>query len=141
MPHLVYPFSMKRLFTTLCLTISLAIGSFGVGWSGDFQKGFDAYEKGDYATALKEWRPLAEQEDAVAQYSLGTMYELGKGVLKDYKTAVKWFTLSAEQGYANAQFNLALIYDKGEGIPQDYKRAIKWYTLAAEQRHAGAQNN
>ena len=45
---------MKRLITTLCLTISLAIGSFGVGWSGDIMKGMEADDKGDYATALKE---------------------------------------------------------------------------------------
>ena len=50
---------MKRLITTLCLTVSLAFGSFGVGLSGDYQKGVDAYDKGDYATALKEFMPLA----------------------------------------------------------------------------------
>ena len=50
---------MKKLITSLCLIVILAFGSFGVGWSGDFQKGVDAYEKGDYATALKEWTPLA----------------------------------------------------------------------------------
>ena len=44
---------MKRLIITLFLNISLALGSFGVGWSGDFQKGLEAYYKGDYATALK----------------------------------------------------------------------------------------
>ena len=52
---------MKRLITTLCLAVSLALGSFSVGWSGNFQKGLDAHDIGDYDTALKEWRPLAEQ--------------------------------------------------------------------------------
>ena len=50
---------MKKLVTTLCLIVSLALGSFGMGWSGGFQKGMEAYNKGDYATALKEWKPLA----------------------------------------------------------------------------------
>ena len=36
----------------------------------DFAKGLDAAQKGDYATALKEWQPLAEQGDSSAQYSL-----------------------------------------------------------------------
>ena len=34
---------MKKLITSLCLIVTLAIGSFGVGWSGDFQKGIEAY--------------------------------------------------------------------------------------------------
>ena len=40
-------------------------------YSADFQAGLDAYKSGDYATALKEWRPLAEQGDASAQFALG----------------------------------------------------------------------
>ena len=41
-----------------------------LGWA-DFQTGYDAYERGDYETALKEWRPLADQGDARAQTLLG----------------------------------------------------------------------
>ena len=29
--------------------------------SADFQKGLTAYKSGDFATALREWKPLAEQ--------------------------------------------------------------------------------
>ena len=136
-----YSFRMKRLITTLCLTISLAIGSFSIGWSGDFQKGVDAYDKGDYATALKEFMPLAEQGDASAQYNLGQIYRQGLGVPEDYKTAVKWNTLAAEQGHAKAQYNLGVMYDNGQGVLQDYKTAVKWYKLAAEQGFAKAQYN
>ena len=132
---------MKRLITTLCLTISLTIGSFGVGWSGDFQKGLTAAQKGDYVTALKEWKPLAEQGDALAQLNLGVMYHNGQGVPQDYKTAVKWYILSAEQGNAKAEFNLGQMYRNGYGVPQDYKTAVKWYTLSAEQGFVEAQAN
>ena len=48
--------------------------------SVDFQKGLTAYESGDYATALREWEPLAEQGDADAQFFLGEMYWRGQGV-------------------------------------------------------------
>ena len=51
-------------------------------------------QKGDLATALREWRPLAEQGDAKAQYNLGVMYDNGKGVTQDYKEAVKWYRKS-----------------------------------------------
>ena len=132
---------MKRLAITFCLTISLAIGSFGVGWSGDFQKGADAYEKGDYATAFREWKPLADQGDASAQHNLGVMYDEGYGVLQDHKAAVKWYTLAAEKGLDYAQFNLGFMYRNGVGILQDFKTALKWYILSAEEGYAKAQYN
>ena len=72
---------MKRLIVTLCL----ALVSFSVGCSDDFQKGVEAYDKGDYETALKEWRPLAEQGNAKAQYNLGLMYDMGKEFSKTIK--------------------------------------------------------
>ena len=57
---------MKRLTTTICLTVALLFGCTGVCKSADFQKGLTAYQSGDYATALREWTPLAEQGDAEA---------------------------------------------------------------------------
>jgi hypothetical protein len=134
-------FPMRNLTATLCLTLAVLLGSAGMSVSQDFMKGFDAWDRGDFAIALREWTPLAEQGDAVAQYNLGQMYHNGDGVPQDYKTAVKWYTLAAEQGNADAQNNLGLMYDKGDGVPQDYKTAVKWYTLAAEQGDAYAQSN
>ena len=82
----------------------------------DYQAGVDAYERGDYDTALKEWRPLAEQGDALAQFNMGVMYEQGKGVPQDYQEAGRWFRLAAEQGDALAQAVLGLMYDLGQGV-------------------------
>ena len=106
--------------------------------SDDYQKGLDAAKQGDYATVLKEFKPLAERGDASAQNYLGEIYIHGLGVPRDDKTAVKWFTLAAEQGHAEAQNNLAVISSErlfGVG----YKTAVKWYTLAAKQGYAPAQ--
>jgi len=47
-------FAMRNLTATICLTIALLLGSAGVSWSADFQKGLTAYKSGDYATALQE---------------------------------------------------------------------------------------
>jgi S1-C subfamily serine protease len=132
---------MKKVTTTLCLTLAVLLGSMGVSWSADFQKGLDAYNKDDFATALREWTPPAEQGNANAQSNLGYMYESGKGVPQDYKAAVKWYTLAAKQGYANAQSNLGWMYRLGRDVPQDDKTAVKWWTLAAEQGNAKAQTN
>ena len=77
----------------------------------DFDKGWAASQSGDFATALKEWTPLAEQGDRVAQYNLGYLYDQGRGVPQDYKEANKWYRLAAEQGYASAHLNLGNMYD------------------------------
>jgi TPR repeat protein len=130
---------MNRLLILPVLLLTLLVGT--PAFSADFQKGFTAYQSGDYATALREWTPLAKQGDADAQYNLGQMYNQGQGVPQDYKTAVKWWKLAAEQGYARAQYNLGVMYKDGIGIPQDYKTAVKWYKLAAEQGNANAQGN
>ena len=132
---------MKNLTATLCLAVALLLGSAGVSWSQDFQKGVAAAHSGDFATALREWTPLAEQGEADAQTILGVMYEEGKGVPQDYKTAVKWYKLAAEQGDADAQTQMGFMYNKGKGVPQNDKTAVKWWTLAAEQGNALAQGN
>lgn len=100
----------------LCLGFSIpAIG----GWG----EGVAAYDKKDYATALQEFRPLAELGDSSAQFALGVMHNYGYGVSKDYAQAVKWYRKAAEQGHATAQNNLGFRYDNGQGVLQDFKQA------------------
>ncbi len=69
----------------------------------------------DYATALKEWRPLAEQGDAGAQNILGLMYATGEGVPQDNNEAVRWYRLAAEQGDDRAQYILGMRVDPVSG--------------------------
>ncbi len=111
------------------------------GWSADFQKGVTAYNKKDYATALREWKPLAKQGNFSAQYLLGVMYRKGQGVPRDHKTAVKWLKLAAEQGDANAQLNLGLMYGDGAGVIQDNVYAHMWWNIAASSGDKDASEN
>lgn len=119
---------MRRLF----LVVAFVLGLAAPAWA-DFEGGKEALESGDYATALKEWRPLAEQGDADAQYNLGLMYHRGKGVPQDYAKAVKWYRTAAEQGHAFAQFSLGGTYHTGKGVSKDVAEAMKWYRKAADQ--------
>ena len=128
---------MKRLTATLCLTIAVLLGSVGMSWSADFQKGLTAAERGDYATALRDLTPLAVQGNADAQFNLGVMYANGQGISQDYKTAVKWYRLAAEQGIADAQFNLGLMYGLGRGVIQDNVYAHLWGNIAASNGKEG----
>ena len=125
---------MRAMIAVSALLLSVSVAA-------DFDDGVAAYEAGDYKTAFNEFKPLAEQGVADAQFNLGVMYKNGRGVLQDDKEAVKWYTKAAEQGVAAAQFNLGGMYRSGEGVLQDDKEAVKWYTKAAEQGDAGAQLN
>ncbi len=69
-----------------------------MSWSADFQKGLTAAQSGDYATALREWTPLAEQGYADAQFNLGLMYHTGQGVLQDYVYAHMWANIAVSSG-------------------------------------------
>ncbi len=95
----------KSLLKKLGLVVVVVALVFSVsqGAWGGFQEGYDAVRRGDYATALKEWKPLAEQGDADAQYLLGLMYRNGLDVPEDYKLAVEWYRKSAEQGIKHAR--------------------------------------
>ncbi len=95
----------------------------------DYEKGAAAAKRGDYATALMEWRPLAEKGHAVAQYNLGLMFRRGQGVPQDNTKAVKWCRRAAEQGLVSAQNNLGFMYERGRGVPKDYAKAVKWLRI------------
>ncbi len=92
---------VKQTPLKILAVISLLLFAAAPSWGADIRKGFIAAQNGDYETALNEWRPLAEQGNAKAQFNLGVMYENGKGVLQDHKAAVKWYRLAAEQGLAD----------------------------------------
>jgi TPR repeat protein len=129
------PRTLTPIVFILCLLVWPALVQ------ADFQAGKDAYDQGDYATAFKEMRPLAEQGDAAAQFNLGILYDNGYGVPQDDQEAVRWWRLAAGQGNAAAQFNLGVMYEQGQGVPQDVAEAVRWYRLAAVQGHATAQFN
>lgn len=96
-----------------------------------FDSGSSAFADGDYVTALRIWKPLAEKGYPKAQDSLAGMYKEGLGVAQDHKKALKWYRLAAEQGYAGGQYGLALMYRQGVGVPQSYVHAHMWFNVAA----------
>jgi TPR repeat protein len=128
---------MKRLLTPSVFLLLVQFGTSAL--CADFARGLDAYQRGDFATALDEWIPLALQGNASAQYNLGVMYKNGDDVSKDYNAAINWYILAAEQGHVDAQFKLGLMYDMGLGVDRETSTAIMWYTLAAEQGNNSAQ--
>src|SRR6185503_15918788 len=101
------------------LTVAFVAALGSVSFAG-LKEGIEAYHEGRYGVALKEIRPLAEENDPEAQFYLGVMYAKGRGVPQDYQKAVQWYQRSAEQGFAKAMSNLAAMYSRGKGVPKDY---------------------
>ena len=125
---------MKQVI--LVLVLMWAMPSFA-----DYQEGLDAFERGDYPTAVIEFQTLAESHDARGQYGLGIMHDMGEGVPQSSEEAAKWYRLSAEQGHADAQNNLGVMLENGEGVARNYEEAMKWYRKAAESGNRDAPNN
>lgn len=91
--------------------------------------GIDAWQRADYPTAIKIWRPLAEAGNANAQFNLGQAYRLGRGVPLDLTAAKIWFERAANSGHIDAQTTLGLLYyQNGE-----QETGLKWLKRAADQ--------
>jgi cell division septation protein DedD len=111
----------------------------GHGVPQDYQKGLAAYNRGDYATALREWESLAAKGKADAQITLGLMRANGHGVPQDYQkglaaynrgdyaTALREWKSLAAKGKANVQKKLSVIHGNGKGLPPEsaYEEVMK----------------
>lgn len=127
-----------RCLSALVLTASLAMAS-TAAWSGDFKKGWDAYNSLDYATARAEWESLADAGDAKAAYGMGLLYGNGFGVDMNDELALKYYGIAAQKGHADAAFNLAVMHQNGWGVPASDDVANKWYRIAADKGNTEAQ--
>lgn len=87
---------MRNLLILPVLLLTLLVGN--PASSADLQRGLTAAQSGDFATALREWKSLAKQGYADAQYNLGTMYYNGRGVIQDNVYAHMWFNIAATPG-------------------------------------------
>ncbi len=119
---------MKRFLVTVLA--SLAVMSSTV-WAGDWEDGYAAYQRRDFATAVQKWRILADQGDSAGQSILGAMYAFGQGVPQDYVESIRWYRLAAAQGDVKAQYKLGFMYANAQGVKRDMTRAYMWSYLAA----------
>ena len=129
--------TLKRALAAAILVLSFAVPVV----AGPLEDSRAAYERGDFATAERLFRPLAEHGNAIAQYNLGVMYYKGDGVPQSYPDAVFWYRHAAWQGDASAQLELGVMCYKGQGTLQNYAEALTWFRKAADQGSAQAQIN
>ena len=132
MMKLALRYSLAAIILVLCIA-SPAI-------AGPLEDANAAFEKKDYATALRLYRALADQNNAAAQHMLGSMYLTGDGTPRNDAEALKWIRRAADQGNIGALISLALAYREGSiGVQRDLAEAAKLFNLAAEQGNRPAQ--
>ncbi len=108
---------MRNPIKAAIVAVTLLVGFAVPASAGQFEDGMAAHNRGDYASALRLWRPLAERGNAGAQNNVGFMYSNGEGVPRNFAIAMNWFRKAADQGNADAQNSLGLMYANGEGVP------------------------
>jgi TPR repeat protein len=102
---------MNSLLRMAALSIVVAVSGSMVAAQDYYKdKGFAAFQAGDYATALKEWRPQAEQGISSAYINLGILYAEGKGVRKDPITAHMWYNIGSANASNGMASTLAPVY-------------------------------
>ena len=120
--------------SALILCVSAAILQAGAAAAQSVSAGIDAWRSGQYAEAVRIWRPLAEAGDADAQYDLGQAYRLGKGVPINLSAAQSWLERAAQKDHIDAQSTLGLLlFDSG-----DRASGLRWLKTAAQKGDARA---
>jgi len=121
--------SKNRLFPAALLAALVTLLSSGAQGT-DIDTATQAYLAGDYPLALNRFKPLAEEGDTLAQYSMANMYASGQGVKEDQRTAVRWLRRAAQGGYRRAAVDLGNRYASGLGVKRDVQEAAKWFEMA-----------
>ena len=123
-----------RVFLTLVLGLAFAGAALA-----DFDKARDAYNRGEYKAAFEEFKQIAEQGDARAQFYLAESYNNGQGSVQDYAEALNWYRKAAEQNNPEALDRLCSAYYYGENIiRKDEAEAAKMCAGAGRKGKAGA---
>ena len=128
---------MRRFNPLSLLAVFMVFSTAALG--ADLEKGLNAFNRGDYATAMAECLPLAEDGNAEAMFCVGRMYANGFGVPMDDAQALHWLGLAAGNNHAEAQYTLGVMHANGWGVAMNDVPAAGYYRLAAENGHIEAQ--
>ena len=100
---------MKKFVPILVIFLASSL----IGMADTLDEALSFFNKGDYGSAIKLIKPLAEQGNVNAQIELGRCF-VWKG---DYDSAMKLLKPLAEQGNVNAQILLGRCFvEKGDYI-------------------------
>ena len=121
-------FSLKGTATAMLLASGIISSSAA---AQSVLEGYRAHQRGDFASAVRNLRPFAENGDVSAAFLLGGLYYEGRGVAANPREAVRLWHQAANKGDTGSQYSLGLAYAGGRGVPQDFVQAHMWFNLAA----------
>ncbi|HXV25531.1 MAG TPA: SPOR domain-containing protein [Alphaproteobacteria bacterium] len=131
---------MNCVFRAILIGLCLLVARLPAA-EASYETGLAAFERGDYAQALRDWLVEAEKGDARAQHNVAVIYDSGRGVTADPAEALRWYERAAAQGLPEAQNNLGMLYSRGRGTEADLSHAIELWTTAARSGYALAEFN
>lgn len=112
-----------------------------------YRLGLHCAKKNDDKSAFIFFKKAAELEHCWAQYELGNLYELGKGIKQSKRRAMEWYGKAADQGYARAMYCFSRLFQSAkasfsyeEKVRYCYpERSRQYLKQAAEAGHKEAQ--
>lgn len=107
--------------------------------ANDYDKGAFYFARGDYLSALSLWKPLAKEGHSAALYSIGLLYDQGKGVKKDTKLALKYIQAAVDKNLSIAQYYLGMKYLAGLNVKQNATKARELLEKASQNDYLLAQ--
>ena len=122
---------MRQLRLAAVVAAVLATGPIAPAVADAFDDAFNAYNNGDYATALQRFAPLAQGGDIRAQHMMGRMYSEGEGIQKNDAEGARWYQLAADRGDTVSQLSLGTMYVNGRGVARNFVEAYKWFSIVA----------
>lgn len=126
---------MKRWMSAAVLVCGIALSN---PTQASYPEGLVAYDGGQFDSALREFRTLAQRGHPGAEFMLGVMYFNGFGVERNQVIAAIYFRQAAEQGDAGAQLAFGSLHVRGVGVVQDLVEARKWLTLCTRSNEVPA---
>ncbi|RYY25431.1 MAG: sporulation protein [Sphingomonadales bacterium] len=126
---------MKSFWLAVAASATLLVSS-ACAQDATVKAGVDAWDKGEFKSAVELWRTSANKGNADAQFNLGQAYKLGRGVpVTDLKQAEIWYGKAAWQGHeqAEASYGLALFANGKRS------EALTWLQRAVQRADPRAQ--
>ena len=134
---------MRAFFLVIrcCCAFALVLASALTVRAASFEDAVAAYQRADYASAMRIWHELGEAGDVRAIYNLGVLFDLGQGVTPDPARAAIYFQHAAQAGHVRAMSNYGRLLEQGRGVQKNEEQAAYWFQKAAEGGLAEAQYN
>ncbi|MDD2882176.1 MAG: tetratricopeptide repeat protein [Rhodoferax sp.] len=137
----ITPMLLKAQSRLACALAILTLVGATVARASTFDDAVAAKQCGGFSGAFSQFRQLASEGYAAAEFELSLLYLNGKGGSQNSKESNYWLKQAALRGYWPAQSNLGVAFNRGRYLPQDGVKAYIWSSMAANSCDCVAMTN